>query len=159
MLNKRDSRGKTLTRWCTCLCFRHPHSARAEKWCHRVVWLNPHSKWRCAACWKRTLYKKLLQALISCSPVSQPTDKPTVNATADHIDNNAFSRCFTTMQSLDRLSTLCDIVYKSLKTEQAYFSFTKSLILIHTQENFTKLLKKYQIKINVTESQPQQTNW
>lgn len=34
-----------------------------------------------------------------------------------------------------------------------------SLILIHTQENFTKLLKKYQIKINGTESQLQQANW
>lgn len=134
MLNKRDSRGKTLTRWCTCLCFRHPHSARAEKWCHRVVWLNPHSKWRCAACWKRTLYKKLLQALISCSPVSQPTDKPTVNATADHIYNNAFSRCFTTMQSLDRLSTLCDIVYKSLKQNR--------LILASQSHSFWFILRK-----------------
>lgn len=134
MLNKWDSRGKTLTRWCTCLCFRHPHSARAEKWCHRVVWLNPHSKWRCAACWKRALYKKLLQTLISCSPVSQPADKPTVNATADHIDNNAFSRCFTTMQSLDRLSTLCDIVYKSLKQNR--------LILASQSHSFWFILRK-----------------
>lgn len=134
MLNKWDSRGKTLTRWCTCLCFRHPHSARAEKWCHRVVWLNPHSKWRCAACWKRALYKKLLQTLISCSPVSQPADKPTVNATADHIDNNAFSRCFTTMQSLDRLSTLRDIVYKSLKQNR--------LILASQSHSFWFILRK-----------------
>lgn len=134
MLNKWDSRGKTLTRWCTCLCFRHPHSARAEKWCHRVVWLNPHSKWRCAACWKRALYKKLLQTLISCSPASQPADKPTVNATADHIDNNAFSRCFTTMQSLDRLSTLCDIVYKSLKQNR--------LILASQSHSFWFILRK-----------------
>lgn len=134
MLNKWDSRGKTLTRWCTCLCFRHPHSARAEKWCHRVVWLNPHSKWRCAACWKRALYKKLLQTVISCSPVSQPADKPTVNATADHIDNNAFSRCFTTMQSLDRLSTLRDIVYKSLKQNR--------LILASQSHSFWFILRK-----------------
>lgn len=134
MLNKWDSRGKTLTRWCTCLCFRHPHSARAEKWCHWVVWLNPHSKWRCAACWKRALYKKLLQTLISCSPVSQPADKPTVNATADHIDNNAFSRCFTTMQSLDRLSTLRDIVYKSLKQNR--------LILASQSHSFWFILRK-----------------
>lgn len=134
MLNKWDSRGKTLTRWCTCLCFRHPHSARAEKWCHRVVWLNPHSKWRCAACWKRALYKKLLQTLISCSPVSQPADKPTVNATADHIDNNAFSQCFTTMQSLDRLSTLRDIVYKSLKQNR--------LILASQSHSFWFILRK-----------------
>lgn len=134
MLNKWDSRGKTLTRWCTCLCFRHPHSARAEKWCHRVVWLNPHSKWRCAACWKRALYKKLLQTLISCSPVLQPADKPTVNATADHIDNNAFSRCFTTMQSLDRLSTLRDIVYKSLKQNR--------LILASQSHSFWFILRK-----------------
>lgn len=134
MLNKWDSRGKTLTRWCTCLCFRHPHSARAEKWCHRVVWLNPHSKWRCAACWKRALYKKLLQTLVSCSPVSQPADKPTVNATADHIDNNAFSRCFTTMQSLDRLSTLRDIVYKSLKQNR--------LILASQSHSFWFILRK-----------------
>lgn len=134
MLNKWDSRGKTLTRWCTCLCFRHPHSARAEKWCHRVVWLNPHSKWRCAACWKRALYKKLLQTLISCSPISQPADKPTVNATADHIDNNAFSRCFTTMQSLDRLSTLRDIVYKSLKQNR--------LILASQSHSFWFILRK-----------------
>lgn len=134
MLNKWDSRGKTLTRWCTCLCFRHPHSARAEKWCHQVVWLNPHSKWRCAACWKRALYKKLLQALISCSPVSQPADKPTVNATADHLDNNAFSRCFTTMQSLDCLSTLCDIVYKSLKQNR--------LILASQSHSFWFILRK-----------------
>lgn len=134
MLNKWDSRGKTLTRWCTCLCFRHPHSARAEKWCHRVVWLNPHSKWRCAACWKRALYKKLLQTLISCSPVSQPADKPTVNATADHIDNNAFSRCLTTMQSLDRLSTLRDIVYKSLKQNR--------LILASQSHSFWFILRK-----------------
>lgn len=134
MLNKWDSRGKTLTRWCTCLCFRHPHSALAEKWCHRVVWLNPHSKWRCAACWKRALYKKLLQTLISCSPVSQPADKPTVNATADHIDNNAFSRCFTTMQSLDRLSTLRDIVYKSLKQNR--------LILASQSHSFWFILRK-----------------
>lgn len=144
MLNKWDSRGKTLTRWCTCLCFRHPHSARAEKWCHRVVWLNPHSKWRCAACWKRALYKKLLQALISCSPVSQPADKPTVNATADHLDNNAFSRCFTTMQSLDCLSTLCDIVYKSLKQNRlilASHSHSFWFILRKTLLNYLKNIK------------------
>lgn len=144
MLNKWDSRGKTLTRWCTCLCFRHPHSARAEKWCHRVVWLNPHSKWRCAACWKRALYKKLLQTLISCSPVSQPADKPTVNATADHIDNNAFSRCFTTMQSLDRLSTLRDIVYKSLKQNRlilASQSLSFWFILRKTLLNYLKNIK------------------
>lgn len=143
MLSKRDSRGKTLTRWCTCLCFRHPHSARAGKWCHRVVWLNPHSKWWCAACWKRTLYKKLLQALISYSPVSQPTDKPTVNATADHIDMNPFSRCFTTMQSLDRLSTLCDIVYKSRKQNRlilASQSHSFWFILRQTLLNYLKIL-------------------
>lgn len=111
MLNKRASRGKTLTRWCTCLCFRHPHSARAEKWCHRVVWLNPRSKWWCAPWWKRTLYNNSRK---HSPPTHLCHNLQTVNATADHTDMNPFSQCFTTMQSLDRLSILCDIVYKSL---------------------------------------------